>query len=49
VDAEAHVAHDDELTLLFAHGLVKEKKPRPLTSLLPKVATVLLFRDPVVR
>jgi hypothetical protein len=34
VEAEAHVAHDDEPTLMFAYGLTEEES-RPLTSLPP--------------
>jgi hypothetical protein len=35
VDAEAHVAHEDEPTLMYACGLVEEERSKPLTSLLP--------------
>lgn len=34
MDVEAHVAHDDEPTLMFACRLVEEES-KPLTSLLP--------------
>lgn len=35
VDAEAHVAQEEEPTLMFAYGLAEEKPTPPLTSLLP--------------